>query len=156
MIHRTSSERINQILRNGLMTDMGLNMTDCGVWSHVWYGKNPIFLANPNARFLEDMPGGEFEVIVDVTGLDLVADLPSLCDIGGHVDDGIIWWKEGREPPELLPFLDEDGGIEIEYLIDSGTDVCRAAIAVTRTAACLSHIPPDRITMRMEPQPLAP
>jgi hypothetical protein len=88
------------------------------------------------------------DIAVDARGLALVADLPSLCDTGGHVDEGVMWWKEGREPAGLLPYLDADGGIEIEYLVDPTADACRAAIGVTLTAACLSGIAAHRLERR--------
>ena len=73
------------------------------------------------------------------------ADLPSLCDIGGRADDGVIWWRAGREPRELSPYLDEHGGIEIEHLLYPRTDACRAAIEATGTAACCEDIAPERL-----------
>ena len=145
MIHRTRPELVDSILREGLRTDMPVNLTDCGDWATVWYETNPVFLARPDAAFMEAIAEAGAVIEVDVGGLDLVADLPSLCDIGGKVDEGIIWWKAGREPPELSPYLDEHGGIEIEHLLDPRTDVCRGAIAATGTAACLADVPPDRL-----------
>jgi len=152
MIHRTAEDRVDAILREGLRVDMPVNLTDCGTWAHDWYGTNPVFLASPDARFMEALEGEGIPIEVDVVGLQLVADLPSLCDIGGMVDDGWIWWREGREPPDLLPYLDENGGIEIEYLLDPGTDACGAAIRATGTAACLEGIPPARLRV-MVPAP---
>jgi len=147
MIHRTQPDRVESILREGLRADMPVNLTDCGDWAQLWYEANPVFLAMPDAPFIAALDGAGVEIQVDATWLPLVADLPSLCDIGGRVEDGLIWWKAGREPPALLPYLDEHGGIEIEHLIDPGTDACRAAIEATGTAACLEDIPPDRISM---------
>jgi hypothetical protein len=56
MIHRTTAERAERILQDGLRVGMPLNLTDCGTWAHVWYGTNPVFLAMPDAPFLDAVP----------------------------------------------------------------------------------------------------
>ena len=147
MVHRTAAAKLDRILSEGLKVDMPLALTDCGPWAQIWYEMNPVFLSLPGSRFLDahGQEGAMLAVMVD--GIDLVADLPSLCDMGGKVDDGIIWWKRGREPAELLEFLDEYGGIEIEHLLDAKTDACAAAIQTTRTSAVLMDISPSRITL---------
>jgi hypothetical protein len=129
-------------------------------WTSPWYETGPVFVGFEDADYIkaaiEDDPN-LVRLSVDIEGLDLVADLASLVDKGAYVEEGVLWWKLGREPALLLPFLDEDGAIEIEHLLDPTSDACKAAIAATRTAACLSSIDPERITiMDNEPSPLGP
>jgi hypothetical protein len=75
--------------------------------------------------------------------LNLVADLPSLVDYGANVEEELLWWEEGEEPPELEPYLNM-GEIEIFDLMNE-PDVIKAAIRTTGTAAVLDDIPPDKI-----------
>jgi hypothetical protein len=151
MLHRTSADRLPSILEGGLCLDMPVNMTEAGTWSHLWYDGNPVFLAMPDAPFLVSttFDNADVELSVDVDELILVADLPSLCDTGAYVDDGIMWWKCGSEPAGLMPYLDEEGSIEIEYLLDPDSEACQAAMEITKTAACLSVIPPSRLVVNM-------
>ncbi len=73
---------------------------------------------------------------VDVKELVLIADLPSLVDDGAYydIDDNSMWFKGG---PEW--YFDD--------LLDSDTKECQAAIRATKTAACLTNIAPDRLTL---------
>lgn len=151
-VHRTSADRLDRILAEGLRTDMPTALTDCGNWAHAFYGLNPVFLAEPDAPFLEAQPDGGVLLEVDATALPLVADLPSLCDLGGRFDEGWLIWRRGCEPKDLAEFLDEYGGIEIEHLVDPRSDACRAAIRATGTTACLGPIAPDRLRVA-EPAP---
>jgi hypothetical protein len=147
MVHRTSEDRLDAIMAEGLSTDMPTALTDCGHWAQAWYGMNPVFLALPDAPFLAAQPEGGVLLAVDVSRLPLVADLPSLCDAGGRFDEGYLVWRRGHEREELRPFLDAYGSIEIEHLLDPTTDACCAAINVTRTAAALEPIPVDCLSL---------
>jgi hypothetical protein len=152
MIHLTDARNVDAILSEGLRTDMPKALTGDIDWIETCYQMRPIFLAmEDGARFIdaslgEDPALATIEVMGD--NLSLVADLPSLIDLGGRYDEGYIIWKQGRAPQELRRFLDESGSLEVEYLLDADTDVCRAAIMLTGTAACLENIPPTRLSVR--------
>mgnify|MGYP003353129003 CR=1 FL=1 len=45
MYHVTHKKNLDSILKNGLMIDQPLYMTEGGKWSHEVYGCNPIFLS---------------------------------------------------------------------------------------------------------------
>ncbi|MNL80169.1 hypothetical protein D3C87_2069490 [compost metagenome] len=60
----------------------------------------------------------------------------------------MLYLKRTQALEPLLPYADEDGWIEIEYLVDPTSDAAAAAIKVTGTAACVSPIAPDRICLR--------
>ena len=155
MVHRTPESNLAAILSEGLRVGMPVHLTDCGVWAHDWYETNPVFLAFPEAPYVRALDEGAvpslIEIEVDAEGLSLVADLPSLCDTGAMLDEGVLWWEEGRVPGPLLEFVDEGGAIEIEYLLDPSTHVCRAAILATGTAACVSDVGPERLVLRTAP-----
>jgi hypothetical protein len=150
MIHVTPSRLVPCILEEGIRCGMAQSLTIDIAWTMPWYETPPVFLGKPDSRFIESILETEddYKILeVDIDGLDLVADLASLVDIGAYVDNGLLWWKHGREPEILLPYLDEDGGIEIEFLIDPSTDACKAAIEATGTAAYLGNIEPVRIRL---------
>lgn len=151
MIHLTKPERVDAILEQGLRTGLTPELTDDAIWTVDWYGTNPVFLGEPSAEMLvamlENDPGLAI-IDVDVSGLELVADLACLVDAGGRYDpDGYIYFTPSRIPEGMRPYLDRDGAIEIEHLLDPTTDACKAAIALTGTAACLEDIPRERVSL---------
>lgn len=119
---------------NGLQINSENNLTLNGDWSFQIYGCRPIFLATSLETMYADHAPIIFEV--DIQELTLVADLPALVDSGAYydIDDGSMWFKHG---PELL-FRD---------LLDPDTKECQAAIRKTKTAAYLTNIGPDRLTL---------
>lgn len=82
---------------------------------------------------------------VDVTGLRLVADLPSLIDTGAYIDldDEVLWWTEGREPRGFKNI----GEVSFYDLIRPGDPICQKAIRLTKSCACLTNIGPERISV---------
>jgi hypothetical protein len=84
---------------------------------------------------------------VNVSGLPLVADIPSLADRGAYYDDAepSMYWREGKEPAELSRWIDEEGQIYFEDIITPGP-MADAIIAFTGTAAVIQDIPTNRIT----------
>lgn len=150
LVHATKAERVEAILREGLRTGMAPELTLDAPWTLDWYEANPIFVAFADSPFMEHLAAAHAErralVEVDAHGLDLVADLAALVDTGARVGEGYLDWPRGRAPEALRPFMDEAGGIEIEHLIDPRTDACAAAIRVTRTAALLADVPPERLS----------
>jgi len=150
MYHITRKENKDQILGSGLMVNMPYGMTEGGSWAREVYGINPIFLSlNPSKTAAQDLIDEDFNVIieVDVTGLKLIADLPSLVDKGAYIDDGLrfLYWKEGAEPYEISEFLDENGEIRMNDLIDSDFHGMESIIEFTGSAAVVKDIPPDKL-----------
>lgn len=121
MYHVTKSTNIENILKNGLLINQEYAMTEGGYWATDVYGVNPIFLSiksteTNSQKLLLD----EFDTVleVNVDGLELVADLPSLVDHGAYISDDCLYWMEGEEPEELIDFLDEDGQLYFEDLLN--------------------------------------
>jgi hypothetical protein len=113
------------------------SIRQAGSWADEYYGTRPVYLSRQEGKY-----EGE-SLAIDTSGLNLVADLPSLVDYGANVEEELLWWEEGEEPPELEPYLNM-GEIEIFDLMNE-PDVIKAAIRTTGTAAVLDDIPPDKI-----------
>ncbi len=64
-----------------------------------------------------------------------------------HDPDGYLFWRRRDLPATLAPFVDEDCAIEIEFLLDPETDACKAAIALTATAAVTADVPVTRLSL---------
>ena len=114
-------------------------------WADSVYGERPVYLSlSPNEGGDRRYEGIVFEV--DVSGIDLYPDLPTLVDYGAYVEEGMgLYWEWGEAPKELEPILDGDGFIEFEELLDPASDAAKTAIAFTKTAVSLESIPPERI-----------
>lgn len=153
MIHLTPPDRVASILSEGLQTGREPELTTDAIWTVGYYGTNPVFLAREDSdlvEFLIDGPWREHAILdVDVEGLQLVADLASLIDRGArHDEDGYLFWTPSKLPEQMRPYVDQDGALEIEFLLDPETDACKAAIRLTGTAASLSPIPTSRLALR--------
>lgn len=151
-LHYTHPDNVDSILRNGLTVD---NATGAGrglEWVLAYYETNPVYLTLGHSEFIEAYLETEwadyscFEV--DTAGVPLVADIPSLIDKGAKHDSGWLFVKKRAALEPLLPFADCHGSLEIEHLLEPETHACSAAIAITRTAACLSPIEPHRLNLR--------
>lgn len=137
MFHSTSPENVDNILSQGLKVGQESRHTQAGDWADEHYGTRPVYLS------LEKKYEGQ-PLMIDTSGLKLVADLPSLVDAGANVEEEVMWWNEGEEPPELEPHL-EQGEVQIFDLLND-PEVIEAAIKTTGTAASLENISSDRIT----------
>jgi hypothetical protein len=137
MYHSTDPSNIESIRQTGLETGRESTHTQAGSWADEYYGTRPVYLSRQEGKY-----EGE-SLAIDTSGLNLVADLPSLVDYGANVEEEALWWEEGEEPPELEPYLNM-GEIEIFDLLNE-PDVIKAAIRTTGTAAVLDNIPPDKI-----------
>lgn len=151
MIHMTSPDRVEAILAEGLRTGREPELTSDAVWTLGYYGTNPVFLATETSDFIAAVRerdwSGHATLEVDATELELVADLACLIDAGArHDEDGYLFWPTTRIPETMRPFVDHDGAIEIEFLLDPATDACKAAIRLTGTAASLADIPAERLS----------
>lgn len=160
--HYTDSRNVASILEAGLAVGCEPVAASVGVeWVLAFYDENPVYLTTDTSPFIASYTETEwaekpyFEV--DVRGLSLVADLPCLVDIGARYADGMMYVGGNSALQELLEFADVDGWTEIEHLLDPQTDVARAAIRLTATAACIESIAADRLTlMEASPAPSSP
>ena len=140
--HRTLKQNAEKIKEQGLKVNQSSNLTTGGDWSFEHYGVKPVFISLEYDKFSTE---GDVVLTVDITGLDVVADLPSLVDHGAIVEEDHLWWEEGQEPKELEIFL-EDGAVYIEDLLVPDSNVANAAISLTKTLAVLEDIEPNRIS----------
>lgn len=140
--HTTTRARLESILKVGLRpnSEKGFSTASLG-WMKEAYGMIPIFVSLKLGKYKEESDGVILEI--DVSGLDLVADIPGLSDIGAYIEDGYIWFDSGNEPFEMNE--EDDGQIYFEDLTDSNSDYCQKSIEATETAAIMENIPPTKI-----------
>lgn len=141
MYHSTSPENIDFIKANGLIVGKSSAHTQAGEWADEYYGVRPVYLSISPKKY----SGAVFEV--EVNFLDLVSDLPSLIDHGAYLDSDseVLYWEEGTEPNELLPYM-YDGQIEIFDFLNN-KNVIKAAIMLTGTAAHVGNIDKKNIKL---------
>lgn len=140
MYHRTSSDKIDIILKEGLKINSEINLTEGGIWAQEIYGCNPVYLSlEKNSIYASE---ASILLEVNVTNLDLVADFPSLVDTGAYydIDEYLFWWK--RNTPPNLP--DE---ISFNDLLNSNNYLTEEVIQLTKSAACLENIAPHLIKL---------
>jgi len=144
MYHSTAPNRVNSILVNGLRTGEEVNLTEGGSWAHLVYKTNPIFVSSQPNKF------AGVPLQVDVSGLKLYADLPSIVDeTHAMIDDNMVgfWWEENDEEnltEALRKYINEDGELSF-YDILNNEFLSKLLINITQTAAILQNISPDRI-----------
>jgi len=138
--HSTTSEKAQKILEYGLRAGITDGFTQAGSWADEIYGTRPVYLSlDPNTF------KGDVVLSVDLSGIDYVADLPSLVDYGAYVSENGLYWEEG-ELPEPFTYLLNDGEFWFEEFLEPGP-VRDAAVDTTRTLAVLEDIPSDRISV---------
>lgn len=148
VLYHTSSKKAEEsILAKGLVSGRK-GFTKGGDFADDIYGKRPVYLSlNPNrSRHTSYLDLGEKQTIYEIdkesTGT-LLPDLPGLVDAGATLDEEGIYWEEGEEPEEMIPYLD-DGYISFDDLLNF-SDVIEAAIDTTGTAAIREGVPKDSI-----------
>lgn len=149
--HTTSRENAENILRGGLRINpsgKGKSRASLQWMPEAYGGITPIFLSRKPGRYSNGVI-----LKVDVSGLDLVADIPGLVDFDGRLTDHSIYWDE-EETPEIIwdlmdPGTEEsvNGELEFEWLREPDNDISRAAIELTGTAAVMQNIDPSRIEL---------
>ncbi|TLX15792.1 hypothetical protein [Rhizobium sp. MHM7A] len=157
MFHFTHPDNVDDILREGLKVGRAI-ATDSGVaWTLDFYETNPIYLTTLESDFLKAFQETEWADFarfeIDISKLNLVADLASLADKGARYVGGMfdLRCKPNLEP--LMAFADDYGFLEIEHLIDPASTAAKIAISITGTAACLSDISPQLLTLNNEISP---
>jgi hypothetical protein len=145
MYHHTSSENEFLIETHGLKIDQEWGKTiDAQADIERIYGMRPIFLTLDPNKF-KGPRDVTFEV--NVTGLDLVADIPSLYDKGAYYDENGMWWEEEATPFWVMDFIDDNGMIYYDDLLTPNHPLVNACIMETQTAACENSIEPSRLRL---------
>ena len=147
--HITRRRFLNKIKSEGLSPgkNVGFGFTQAALEQfYKYYDIWPIFISKEPWLTKKEVEDNELVVLsIDITGLKLTTDLPSLIDHMAYVsdyDEGIIYW--GSDLPKELEGFDSDGEFFInDFLKDE--DLIKAAIKLTGTAAVMSNIPPDKI-----------
>ena len=145
LYHSTPPWQAEAIEANGLkISSGGIGFSLAGTWADEIYGTRPIYLsAKPGQASEREYEGTIFEV--EVTGLQLYPDLPTLVDYGAYVEEEGVYWEHEAEPKEMTPLVDGDGMIYFEDLLTPGHPTAAAVINLTGTAVSLEDISPDRI-----------
>jgi serine/threonine protein kinase len=134
--HTTSRKNLPSILREGLKINKPANYSQASsTYMKDVYGMVPVFLSKKSTPY--DGDDDAVVLAVDVSGLSLAADIPSLADKGAYVEEDHIWFEEAPDGlDEEITFDDLINGPEAE-----------AAINLTGTAAVLQDVEPSRISV---------
>jgi hypothetical protein len=150
MYHVTKKSNLDSIKSKGLLINQPYYMTYGGSWATDVYGCNPIFLSKyPTKTEKQDLVMIDDIILkVDITNLPLVVDLPSLIDHGARVsdDEDFVYWRENREPKEIVDCLDENGEVYFDDLLNPDYYAIDKFIKLTGSAAVMINIPPDLIS----------
>ena len=143
MYHATDPGNVGDILANGLKTEAeeSAYTDEHAEWIDNFYRIRPVFLSAQKGKY------AGIPLLVDVSGLDVVADLASIADLGDqppYIEAGEMIWDDGMGPSELSS-ISSDGAVNIESMLVPGSKEATIAIAATDTAAVLQDISSDRI-----------
>ena len=147
--HTTSPAYVDSIMKHGLKVDSQFNKSlSSQFYVKEIYGLNPIYVSKEEGRYKNGVI-----LAVDVSGLPLITDIPTLisdyyAQLGESLDH--IWFEEDYTPFELFDFVDRNGAIYFEDLLDPNSRVTKAMIDLTGTAAIMQNIPPERIKVVAE------
>jgi hypothetical protein len=151
--HTTNKKNLEKILAEGLIPGQKSYMTIAGEWADKVYGIRPIYISlEPWKTKTQDLTGENHVTLeLNLEGLDLVADLPSLYDRGAYYDYdwGGIYFD--NTPEELEEFKDEETEIILfDFLIDPYHPACEEAMKLTGSCACLNPIDSSRVIKILE------
>jgi len=142
--HTTSPASVDSIMKHGLKVDSAFNKSlSSQFYVKEIYGVNPIYVSKEEGKYKNGII-----LAVDVSGLSLVTDIPTLisgynAQLGESMDH--IWFEEDYTPFELFDFVDRDGAIYFHDLLNPDSHITKAMIDLTRTAAVIQNISADRI-----------
>ncbi len=150
--HVTHKDNVDSILKNGLLINQKYYMTQGGSWAKYAYGMNPIFLSMLPTKTAKQNLVEKDDVIfkVDVSDLELVADLPALIDFGAYitVDSDAFYWPMGKEPKRMSKWISSiDGEIYFDDLLNPYSQITKDAISLTKSCAVMQNIPPNKISL---------
>jgi|LakMenEpi03Aug12_release.lakeMendotaPanAssembly.Ray.scaffolds.fasta_scaffold148605_2 hypothetical protein len=138
--HTTSRDRLDSILKDGLKINSKENFSVGSLtWMKTAYKMIPIFVSFEHMKYKDD---NSVFLEVDISGIDLVADIPSLVDLGAYVEDDYIWFESGEN---IIDPIDDPEQIFFDELTDPYNEYCEKAIEITETAAVMEDIPPSKI-----------
>ena len=146
LYHTTNKERLSSILKEGLKINSLHNKTaDAGNYIQKAYGMIPVFLSAKPGRYKNGII-----LEVDVRGLPLVSDIPSLVDHDGYVSNNLqgIYWDEMIDDPKadlIYELGGDEGEISFEALTRPNSKEVSLSIAITETCAIMQDIGPNRI-----------
>jgi len=113
-------------------------LTDAGSWAEEegWIPKGCIYLS-----YSKGMWPGKYVYAVNVDGLELLPDFPSLVDIGAYIDSNneSLYWENDSEVPYSLSNKCEENSIYHKDI--TGTD----SLNITGNACTPGPIDPSRI-----------
>lgn len=139
--HTTSPKALPLIEKNGLKVGSEAFKSQGSLdYMKAIYGMIPLFISKEKGMYKNGVA-----LKLDLTGLSLVADIPTLIDFGGQMEPDYIWFEEDHTPFELFDVVDGDGAIYFEDLINPNSNIARAIINFTKTAAVMQDIGPERI-----------
>lgn len=147
MFHSTNKHNLDKIKQEGLKinSDHGYSIGSRSILVSI-YGVVPVFLSFEPYKY-----NGKDAIVfsVNVSGINLVADIPSLYDLGAQYSENEqgMWFEAGKEPKFLAPYLN-DGEVLFDDLLNSNSLVCAAAIKDTQTAASMEDISKNRLRVQ--------
>lgn len=148
--HVTKKQRINNILKMGLLINQKSNYTES--WIENYYEKiRPIFVSF-EFPWVNNLKKDDIVLKIDVSGLDLWADFPSLANYGFYFEEnGDIWIEE----PSYSEKSSDAQKLGLKYpklnwkkMVKNYNKYKKEhydCIFLTKTAAILQNIPPERI-----------
>lgn len=140
--HITNKNNIERILKEGLLINQKPQFSQASSsWMKEAYnGIIPIFLTKDPENYLID--NEKFVSLkVNCRNLNLCVDIPSLIDFGAYIDEDCLYWEKDN------PISHFDEEIFFEDLIEPFGDYFEKCLNLTKTAACLTNITPDRISL---------
>ena len=142
--HTTSPASVDSIMKHGLKVDSQFNKSQSSQ-SYIKniYGLNPIYVSKEQGKYKNGIV-----LAVDVSNLPLVTDIPSLIsDYNAQLGESLdyIWFEEDYTPFEMFDYIDGNGALYFEDLLDANSPVTKAMIDLTGTAAIMQSISPKRI-----------
>lgn len=141
--HTTTRENLQSILKNGLKINSAANYSIGSLdYMKDVYGMVPIFVAKSPEPYDNDLDG--IVLAVNISGLKLVSDIPTLLShYGAYLDENGIWFEEGD--PKAPSWTQGEDLIFFDDLLNPDSVYCSDSIATTGTAAIMQDISPDRI-----------
>ena len=142
--HNTSVSNLESILENGLLINKDYNKSQKSQdFIKDIYGLNPIFVSLDPNKFKEE---NDVTLKINTSGIDLVADIPSLyVEAGGYYNNEMRWMYFEDSPESLKQYLKEDNVALYEDLLFPHDPLTNECIKLTRSAAVMENIKPEYI-----------
>lgn len=143
--HYTTVDRLKSIQQNGLKINQHIqNTINNNEWMYKAYKMVPIFMGiTPQKQYGPRTPLGGKSVDwvllkVNVSGMNIAADLGTLIDYGAYIEEDGFWFKN------VPSWLNGDNFTYDELQGSENLDLPRV-IQTTKTFVVLEDIPPDKI-----------